>query len=287
MDSLNKHQIVLLCLLIAFVTSIATGISVVSLMQQDPEPVTQTIHRVVETTIEKVSEDEEDEPGSVTVERTPEKEVVTVVVREEDVAVETIQTISPSLARIYTKESVGEGRAFRGLGIVVDSKGTIVTDASIVDPFVNDSIVFRAVIGGKEVAYDLRKDTSHQLAVLEVSDPKSKSLPGFVPAELGNAQNLNLAQSIIAISGKESNAISTGIITQISTTLGAVTADDPKDKEPLGQVTSISTSVDGTIVLPGSILATLQGDIVGIFSLRHSDNQRVFMPVNRISAVLQ
>ena len=51
---LNKSQLILLALLISFVTSIASAIATVSLMEQVPAPVTQTINRVIQNTIEKI-----------------------------------------------------------------------------------------------------------------------------------------------------------------------------------------------------------------------------------------
>jgi len=51
---LNKSQLILLALLISFVTSIASAIATVSLMEQAPAPVTQTINRVIQNTIEKI-----------------------------------------------------------------------------------------------------------------------------------------------------------------------------------------------------------------------------------------
>jgi hypothetical protein len=66
--NLNTQQLVLLCLLVAFVTSITTGITVVSLMDDTQAPVSQTINRVVERTIERVVEPEEE---NKTVTKTP------------------------------------------------------------------------------------------------------------------------------------------------------------------------------------------------------------------------
>lgn len=53
-QDLNKSQLILLAILISFVTSIATGISTVTLMQQAPSSVTVPINRIVKQTIEKV-----------------------------------------------------------------------------------------------------------------------------------------------------------------------------------------------------------------------------------------
>jgi hypothetical protein len=63
MEHLNKAQIVLLTLFVSFVASMATGIVVVTLMQQSPEPVAQTITKVIERTIEKVTPTFVDKPG--------------------------------------------------------------------------------------------------------------------------------------------------------------------------------------------------------------------------------
>src|SRR3989344_4157252 len=51
MNDMTKHQLVLLILLVSFVTALVTGIVAVTLINQAPQPITQTIQRVVEKTI--------------------------------------------------------------------------------------------------------------------------------------------------------------------------------------------------------------------------------------------
>lgn len=127
MQDLNKQQVVLLCLLVSFVTSIATGITVVSLLDQSPQPVTQTINRVVERTVEKVIEQVENPTATS---RPVERIVETVVVNQEDLTVEAVEKNAKYLVRLYGYDRFGN-RKPAGLGIVVSNEGVVVTDDTV------------------------------------------------------------------------------------------------------------------------------------------------------------
>ncbi|MBI4114589.1 MAG: hypothetical protein HY445_01975, partial [Candidatus Niyogibacteria bacterium] len=59
MEDLTKGQLILLVLLVSFVTSVVTGIVTITLVDQAPSPLRETIHKVVEQV--KVNPNEEDE----------------------------------------------------------------------------------------------------------------------------------------------------------------------------------------------------------------------------------
>src|ERR1700754_2442019 len=98
LEHLTKHQIVLLTLLVSFVTSIATGIVTVSLVNQAPSGVTRTINQIVEHTVEKVVPSTQGASAGLGITHTvPEK---TVVVKDDDLAAQSIAAMQQSLVRV-------------------------------------------------------------------------------------------------------------------------------------------------------------------------------------------
>ncbi len=264
MDNLNSQQIVLLTLLVSFVTSIATGITTVALLEQAPDPVTQTINRVVEKTIERVVS----EPSENT-EIVIEKEIVTIVVNEEDLTIDAVEKNSRSVVRIYSQ--VGESKNFLKLGIVINSDGTFVTDAT----GINDGINYVAVYQSGQFPVVLnRKGSTNNLAVMEIKESEEVKNPrNFRSAVLANSSALKLGQSVISLSGENRNSVSTGIINSFE--------NDPESNK----IIAINTSVSEQNVLLGSTIINLQGEILGL-RLTGSTNPTSFISINVIKNFL-
>jgi len=263
MNDLNAQQIVLLCLLVSFVSSIATGITTVSLLQQAPEPVTQTINRVVEKTIERVVT----EPGETKIKT--EKVVETVVVKEEDLTIDSVKNNSQSIVRIYTDLPGTENDAFVGIGVIINDTGRIITDSSI------SGLNYKAVYSGGE--FKLQQLFEEESALISVYDPEDIGETKFKPAAMTNAFTLQLGQSVILLSGRNADVVSTGIAEQFINSLNQAEGES--------KVGKISTSIDPNKVLPGSIILNLSGEIVG-FSFGPDSGTGVFIPSERIASIL-
>src|SRR3989338_6072919 len=119
---LNKSQLILLAVLLSFVTSIATGITTVTLMQQAPVSFTAPINRVVQQTIEKIQQVE----GKTITQ--------TVIVKEEDLVVDAIAKNKSAVFAITKDGQNADGATAEvsGFGFAVSTSGVLVTDAILV-----------------------------------------------------------------------------------------------------------------------------------------------------------
>jgi S1-C subfamily serine protease len=222
---LNKSQLILLAILLSFVTSIATGITTVTLMQQAPTSFTAPINRVVRQTVEKI---EQVEGKTVT---------QTVVIKEEDLVVDAIAKNKSSIFTV-SKEALDEdGKTIEvniGKGFVVASDGTIVVDGFLAQDkgvyyIKNDSGKFKADF----VASD--KSTIGFLKAGAPLDEKNK-LTIAVPA-FGSLDKMKIGQKILVVG----NTISSFIF------------EGNKDLK-----TSVTKSNSGSVVL------NLDGEVLGI-----------------------
>lgn len=233
-EQLSKSQIVLLTLLISFVTSIATGIVTVSLMDQAPPAIAQTVNRVIERTVQSVAPAPKGQSAAAATVVTQEK---TVVVKESDLISEAVAHASLSIVRVSETQS----STFLALGLVLDAQGTVVTDSSAIE---SGDVTLALPDGSHVRAFVTARDKDTGLAFLQPATSTDKA-PAWTPATI-STNNSVLGTSIVSIAGKTVARIAPGVITAMPTS------------------TVIDTNIDTGSIVPGSPLVNTDGNIVGI-----------------------
>lgn len=271
MEQLTKQQIVLVTLLVSFVTSIATGIVTVALMDQAPPGVTQTINRVVERTIEKVVTPPAGNSAAVVTKET-------VVVKEDDKVSEAVDMNKNSVVRIYTNNKNEESQqSFIGLGTIVSKDGLIATG----DIFADIRGKFLVTVDNNKFysVTVLPKKEGNRLYFLRVVETENTS-SAFTPVLLANSDNLKLGQTVIAWGGQKQNAIFPGIVSSLNETdLASSTATSTEIKK---NVLAINTNINLADSLSGGPLLNLNGEMVGIRVVNSLFEAYNFLPANII-----
>ncbi len=196
---LNKPQLILLALLISFVTSLATGITTVTLMQQAPDTVTTPITNVVRQTVEKIVQ----VPGKTAVQ--------TVVIKEEDLVVDAIEKNKSALFSLTKEWKDNDGNAMQasaGYGFAVSEDGILVADSFLISPeenyyAENESGKFKAT----PIASQGKKDFVF-LKIGEPLDPASKI--SFSVPEAGDIGQMKAGQKILILGESVSSLFLSG-----------------------------------------------------------------------------
>ena len=270
MENLNKNQLILLVLLVTFVTSIATGIMTVSLLQQAPVEVTRTINNVVEKTIQQVT------PASVSkiiAPQTQNSQTTTVVVGEDDAVISSINRNVKSIVRVEETDVNGYV-TFYGLGAVVTADGVIATDRKDIP---GDSVYSAKFSDGAEwKLVPLGLDAKTNSMFFRVNLPP-KTTYIFSPAHIATI-DLQLGQTVIGIGGEANNATAVGRVLSLdmkNQTAGTTTVK---------YIGAIETDASFKNILDGSPFFNLSGDLVGL--KLSTNNNGVFTPIATVSKEL-
>jgi S1-C subfamily serine protease len=285
MENLTKHQIILLTLLVSFVTSIATGIVTVALMNQAPVGITQTIDRVVEKTIEQVTTPSTNTPGV--------KE--TVVVSEDDQVVSTINKNENSVLRIYrvdTDPTTGTTTAvFTALGAVVSDDGIIATDNNVIAA--DGHYFVKTSDGTNHDLAVLEAANNEQIALLQLKADDKNPVTGLSKIALSD-QDIKLGQAVVYIGGQTKNIVATGIVSSLNTKDIIVTASstDANATSTVSTSTqtiinSVETNVPTDNFIEGGLLFNLSGELVGIKSTyTDSSKTNLFAPTDDVTTAI-
>lgn len=245
-EKLTKHQIVLLTLLVSFMTSIATGIVTVALMDQAPPEVSKTINQIVERTVEQVVP--ASIPAAVAKVTSPSSPIVTkettVVVKDDDAVANAIAQAQAGMVRIV---SANDKDTLLARGIAINAQGTVISDRGSLEPM--GTLNFMAYLpDGTLVPAKMRQPSATStLAVLDLTLATSSAL---TPIAIADASKLKLGQTVIRIGGNGGDTVGTGVIAKLPQTMSSAHRD-------LIEASVVSNT-------PGSVLLDLFGEVVGI-----------------------
>ena len=195
---LNKPQLILLAVLLSFVTSIATGITTVTLMQQAPASFTVPVNRVIKQTIEKIQQVE----GKTTVQ--------TVIVKEEDLVVDAIAK-NQSVVFSVSKEALdADGKTIEvsaGKGFAISTDGVVVADGGLA---FDKGVYYLKNESGKFKAEFVSLDKSG-FSFLKIGAPlyEKNKLVFTVPA-FGDLKKMKMGQKVLVFGGNLSSFIFEG-----------------------------------------------------------------------------
>jgi hypothetical protein len=196
---LNKTQLILLAVLLSFVTSIATGITTVTLMQQAPASFTTPVNRVVQQTIEKIQQVE----GKTVTQ--------TVVVKEEDLVVDAIAKNKSALFSITKETQDVDGKTIEvgaGRGYAISTNGTIVADAALV---LDKEVYYVKNDSGKFKADFVSTDKSGFSFLKIGASVNGTDKVAFVVPAFGDLSKMKIGQQVILLGSTVSSSIFEGL----------------------------------------------------------------------------
>lgn len=133
---LNKSQLILLAILISFVTSIATGIVTVTLMDQAPSSVSVPITKIVRQTVEKIV------PSDPKIINQPLSE-------DQKKLLEDLKAIKPLTVSLFLKDTNGD--KILGTGLFLGDNKVVIASV-IAQPKEGQVYVIKSILGEQKIS---------------------------------------------------------------------------------------------------------------------------------------
>ena len=268
MESLTKTQIVLLVLLVSFVTSLATGIVTVTLVNQAPQPITHTISKVVEKMVPK-----EVLVKEKTVIFSSEENLVKIIKEASLAVVGVMVGTTKDLTATTTNEEIRKKLTPSGSGFFVSKDGIVLTNKHIVGDETLEYVVITSD-GKTYPAAVISRSSSQDVAVLKVEGNNFNFMP------LGNSKNINVGQTAIALgsdSGEFQNTVSVGVVSGLNKTAAALNSfSGLEDLVALIQIDAAANPGNS-----GGPLVDLSGRAIGINTVgAPRENIGFALPIN-------
>ncbi len=295
LEELSKTQTILLAVLVSFVTSIATGIVATSFLNEAPAATFgQTVHKVVERTVKKVVPNKEDTTGA---ENATTVKETTVVVRESDMIMESINKNTKNLVRLYEvsdtpniensastspESSVNSEVNFAGLGVVISEDGLVVTPTGLLTK--SEEYEARFYDGRK---FNIQKTNVGSDGLTLVKILKKNPNQKFSRANIVKPSTLNIGKKVITLSGEESRSVAVGIISRFSyEEVPVANKEGVSEEKETAQteqgfeekISLIHTDINSSEVLPGSPLITIFNKVAGVVLKGKGEHLTKYVP---------
>lgn len=274
-EQLNKTQIIMLALLVSFVTSLATGIVTVSLMDQAPKSFTQTVNQIVEKTVEKVV------PSPISNMVSSNKET-TVIVKDEDVVATAVESFKPMIVSVNSKYVGEDGLAkynFVGWGIILNNSGLVASDAGFISE--GDSYSVSTEDGTRYEAKVLGQNEETGVASIQIlknKDKDGKDLAlNLTTPKRADESKLKIGQTVMSFGGRGVKGVSLGIIGELKM----------KEVSNASTTSSVLVSIQSNAVplfsISGGPLINKSGELVGMStSAQIGERGAFYLPVSYV-----
>ena len=196
---LNKPQLILLAVLLSFVTSIATGIVTVTLMQQAPVSFTAPVNRIVQQTVEKIQQVE----GKTITQ--------TVVIKEEDLVVDAIAKNKEAVFTITKETQDADLKTIEvsaGRGFAISADGIVVVDALLIP----DKGVYYVKNNSGKFKADFVSTDKAGFSFLKIGAPlDEKNKLSFTVPVFGDLSKMKIGQKVLVVGSAVSSFMFDGL----------------------------------------------------------------------------
>lgn len=311
MEDLNKQQLVILVFFVSFVTALFTGIVTVSLINQAPQGITQTIQKVIERSASV-------EKSALPLKKEETKELEIGALSRDVLIADIANRISPAVVSVvatkdipiveqyyinpfsedeffdnffpdikipqFRQNGTEKKRVSSGTGFFASADGFLITNKHVVsDKSAEYSIITN---DGKTLpAKVIARDPLHDVAVLKIEGNPSDGGFNFIP--LGDSDSVKIGHTAIAIGnalGEFQNTVSIGIISglkrNITASGGGVGVEELTDLIQTDAAINFGNS--------GGPLLNLKGEAIGLNTAiaQGAENIGFALPINQIKKSL-
>ncbi|MEV8537890.1 trypsin-like peptidase domain-containing protein [Streptomyces sp. NPDC051572] len=174
-----------------------------------------------------------------------------------------------ALPSVVTLHVTGDEESGTGTGIVLDTRGHILTNNHVVESAGGDGRISVSFSGGQTVKGKVvGRDTGYDLAVVQV-----RGVRGLTPMPLGNSDNVRVGDPVVAIGAPFDldNTVTSGIISAKERPITA--GGEASDGSDVSYVDALQTDAPINPGNSGGPLLDAQGRLVGVNSaIRSADD---------------